>query len=79
MRLYNSDEESRLLALQTKIYEWTKNRYGDHERADDFATKSRVIHRLRVALLAHVNTKVALENLICELQIFSIGKLRQES
>ncbi len=71
-----------LLAQKLKLFIteariWCTGKMSEREFAQEFISKQQCIHRMRVYNDFHVNKKAALDNLLCELQLFSIGKNRQ--
>jgi len=71
IRLYNED-------LRKRIQEFFSSRMDASAEKkiilQEFVEKHSAIHRARVQQDYNVNRKLTLENLLCELQVFSIGK-----
>ena len=78
LKLYNADTENRIHDLLKNIRLWTAANGSSAEIIREFSEKNIFIDRFRVQLRAHVNVRIALENLVANMQIFSIGKMRQE-
>lgn len=76
--LSNKDTEKRIFELSKKVQTWAHGKASPDAISNEWHEKSAYINRFRVQLLAHVNAKLAIENLIANLQVFSIGKMRQE-
>lgn len=67
----------RLNSLATQYRSWLQNKVTLESLSEDLAVKTQKIHRIRVAFDFHVSPKVALDALLGEMQLFSVGKMRQ--
>jgi hypothetical protein len=72
--LYHEEFRTELKQLATQLLNNNKNSLDLLLR--ELADKCEALHRLRVSLDFNVNQKLALDGMVSDLQLFSIGKSR---
>jgi DNA polymerase III subunit delta' len=79
-KVYNQECEARIRSLAKNIRGWVEAaalQIDPRDAAKEILEKSHAVDRFRVQLLANANLRLALDVLLSNLQLFSIGKLRQ--
>jgi DNA polymerase III delta prime subunit len=73
---YHEDSKTELKSLATQIQVQIQNKISLDTVLRELTEKCEKLHKLRVSLDFNVNQKLALDAIVCELQLFSIGKTR---
>lgn len=76
--LYNPDYAERIILLSRQVNLWTASHMSGAELLGELAEKCSAIHRFRVKRGFNLSLRLGLDCLISDLQIFSVGKIRQK-
>jgi DNA polymerase-3 subunit delta' len=75
---YNPEYQARLVGLAQKVKGWIEGEITVSELCAELAEKCSAIDRFRVQREFHLNLGLGLTALITDLQVFSVGKVRQK-